>query len=95
MARARSIGEILPQYLREEGLETPLLCKQVVERWSELMGPMVAGMTRSVEVENGVLRLRMNNAALRAQLFEQRFELVQRINEKMGAQVITDVRLLG
>lgn len=90
-----SIGDLLTTYLREQGLEKPLLERQVVERWSEIMGPTVAQMTRSVEVENGMLRVRLSNAALRAQLFECRRELVKKINETMGSDVIHDVRLLG
>ena len=34
-----SIGDLLTTYLREQGLEKPLLERQVVERWSEIMGP--------------------------------------------------------
>lgn len=90
-----SIGDLLTTYLREQGLEKPLLERQVVERWPEIMGPTVAQMTRSVEVENGMLRVRLSNAALRAQLFECRRELVKKINETMGSDVINDVRLLG
>lgn len=90
-----SIGDLLTSYLREQGLEKPLLERQVVERWPEIMGPTVAQMTRSVEVENGMLRVRLSNAALRAQLFECRRELVKKINETMGSNVINDVRLLG
>lgn len=90
-----SIGDLLTTYLREQGLEKPLLERQVVERWPEIMGPIVAQMTRNVEVENGMLRVRLSNAALRAQLFECRRELVKKINETMGSDVINDVRLLG
>lgn len=90
-----SIGDLLTTYLREQGLEKPLLERQVVERWPEIMGPIVAQMTRNVEVENGMLRVRLSNAALRAQLFECRRELVKKINETMGSEVINDVRLLG
>lgn len=90
-----SIGDLLTTYLREQGLEKPLLERQVVERWPEIMGPTVAQMTRSVEVENGILRVRLSNAALRAQLFECRRELVKKINETIGSDVINDVRLLG
>lgn len=91
--KASSIGDILVQYLREEGLEKPLLERQVVARWSEIMGPTVAQMTRSVEMENGMLIVSLSNAALRAQLFECRRQLIRKINDAMQAEVVRDVRL--
>lgn len=92
---AQPIGDLLTSYLRESGLEKPLLERQVVEKWPELMGPMVARLTRSVELTNGVLKVRISSAALKAQLFENRRELVAKLNDVVGAHVIDDVRLLG
>ncbi len=93
--RTQSIGELLSDYLRETGLEKPLLERQVVEKWPEVMGPMIARLTRSVELKNGVLMVRISSAALKAQLFECRRELVEKLNNAVGAHVIDDVRLLG
>ena len=59
------------------------------------MGPTVARLTRSVEVENGVLILHISSAALKAQLFENRFELVAKLNEAVGGNVLRDCRILG
>ena len=92
---AQPIGDLLTTYLRESGLEKPLLERQVVEKWPELMGPMVARLTRSVELTNGMLKVRISSAALKAQLFENRRELVAKLNEAVGAHIIDDVRLLG
>lgn len=92
---AQSIGEALAQYLRENGLEKPLLERRVVELWPQVMGETVARLTRSVEVTNGVLYVRLSSAALRSQLFEIRFDLVRKMNEAVGNDgVISDVRLL-
>ena len=92
---AQPIGDLLTTYLRESGLEKPLLERQVVEKWPELMGPMVARLTRSVELTNGMLIVRISSAALKAQLFENRRELMAKLNDAVGAHVIDDVRLLG
>ncbi|MBQ2608541.1 MAG: DUF721 domain-containing protein [Paludibacteraceae bacterium] len=95
--RGRSIqlGEVLGDYLRESGLEKPVLETRVVSLWPEIMGPTVARLTRSVEVENGVLILHISSAALKAQLFENRFELVAKLNEAVGGNVLRDCRILG
>ena len=67
----------------------------MVSLWPEIMGPTVARLTRSVEVENGVLILHISSAALKAQLFENRFELVAKLNEAVGGNVLRDCLILG
>ena len=94
-ANSMSVSEALVAFLRESGLEQPVLEVQVEEVWSQVMGETVVHLTRSVEVKNGVLMVYVNSAALKAQLFENRFELVRKLNEAVGAPVIKRCRILG
>ena len=90
-----NITDALVDYLRESGLEQSVLEVQIEEVWPQVMGETVAKLTRSVEVKDGMLIVHLNSAALKAQLFENRFELVRKLNEAVGAQVIRDCRILG
>jgi predicted nucleic acid-binding Zn ribbon protein len=90
-----SIGEALVSYIRETGLEQSVLDVQIEEVWPKVMGETVRKLTRSVEVKDGVLVVRVNSAALKAQLFENRFELVRKLNEAVGAPALRDCRILG
>lgn len=90
-----SLDEAVIGFLRESGLEQSVLDVQVEEAWPHVMGDMVNSLTRSVEVKNGVLIVRVSSAALKAQLFENRFELVSKLNEAVGAKAIRDCRILG
>ena len=89
------IGDAIIQYLRENNLEQSVLDVQIEEIWQQVMGDVVNRLTRSVEVRDGVLYVRVNSAALKTQLFENRFELVRRLNEAVGANAIRDCRILG
>ena len=89
------LTEAIVNYLRESGLEKSVLEVQVEEAWPQVMGDVVTRLTRSVEVKDGVLYVRVNSAALKAQLFENRFELVRKLNEAVGAEVLKDCRILG
>ena len=89
------LGEALVEFLRDSGLEQSVLEVQIVEAWPKVMGDVVTHLTRSVEVKEGMLIVRVNSAALKTQLFENRFELVRKLNEAVGAQVIRDCRILG
>ncbi len=89
------LTEAIVGFLRETGLEQQVLEVQMEEIWPSVMGETVAKLTRSVEVKNGMLYVKVNSAALKTQLFENRFELVRKLNEAVGAQVIRDCRILG
>lgn len=90
-----SISEALVSFLRESGLEQSVLDVQIEELWPQVMGETVRKLTRSVEVKNGLLVVHVNSAALKAQLFENRFELVKKLNDAVGAPAIRDCRILG
>lgn len=94
-ANSVSIGEALISFIRESGLEQSVLDVQIEEVWPKVMGETVRKLTRSVEVRDGVLIVRVNSAALKAQLFENRFELVHKLNEAVGAPALRDCRILG
>ena len=95
MGKSVAIGDALISYLRESGLEQSVLDVQIEEVWPKVMGDVVNQLTRKVEVKDGVLYVHVNSAALKAQLFENRFELVRKLNEAVGAEAIRDCRILG
>jgi len=95
VGQTTSISEALIAYLRENELEQSVLDVQIEEVWPKVMGETVKRLTRSVEVRNGVLYVYVNSAALKAQLFENRFELVRKLNEAVGAPALKDCRILG
>lgn len=94
-ANTLSITDALVEYLRESGLEQSVLDVQIEEIWPQVMGETISKLTRSIEVKDGRLIVHVNSAALKAQLFENRFELVRKLNEAVGAPAIKDCRILG
>ena len=95
MKGAMSISDALVDYLRESGLEQSVLDMQIEQVWPRVMGETVTKLTRSIEMRDGMLIVHVNSAALKAQLFENRFELVRKLNEAVGANAIRDCRIVG
>ena len=80
------------QAMREQGLETPLNQKRLVEAWPEVAGPVIARYTLNTYIYNQTLFVRLSNPALRSDLSMMRQELVKKLNDYVGEQIITDVR---
>ncbi len=78
--------------MREQGLETPLQQKRLVEAWPRIAGEVIANYTLNTFIYNQTLYVRLSNPALRADLSMRRQELTQKLNAFVGEQVITDVR---
>ena len=78
--------------MREQGLETPLNQKRLVDAWPEVAGPVIARYTLNTYIYNQTLFVRLSNPALRSDLSMMRQELVKKLNDYVGEQIITDVR---
>ena len=89
----KSINDLLNMYLRHEGLETPLLQKRAIDAWDNLMGDMITRYTGEKFIKNQTLYVKIINPALRQDLSMMITRIVQRINQAVGSQVITDVKV--
>ena len=88
---AESIGDVIRQFLRQEGLETPLNERRIITAWPEVMGLGIARYTGDLFVKNGILYVQLKSPALRSNLMMGRDALVKRLNDFVGAQVIQGV----
>ena len=86
------IKDIILKNLRDQGLETPLLQKRLIDSWPEVMGEAIASYTADLFIRNQTLFVHLTNPALRMELSMQRQDIVRRLNEHVGNQVIADVR---
>ena len=90
--KVESLRDVLLRTLREQGLETPLKQKRLVEAWPQIAGPGIARYTLNTYIYNQTLYVRLSNPSLRADLSMRRQEFTQKLNDVVGEQVITDVR---
>jgi predicted nucleic acid-binding Zn ribbon protein len=88
----QSITDLVMRNLRVQGLETPLLQKRLIDSWPEVAGEMIARYTTEVFIHNQTLYVRLSMPALRAELSMRRADFVNRLNEHVGAQIISDIR---
>ncbi len=88
----QALGDLLSQYLRQTGIETPLLQHQLLNQWKQVAGEQVDKYTEEKYIRNQTLFIKISHAALRADLNMMRRQLTQRLNDSVGSMVITDIR---
>ncbi len=84
-------GDVLRSVLRVQGLESPLNEMHLVDAWPEVVGSVAMRYTSNVFIKNQTLHVQLTSAVLRQELSMRKTVLVKQLNEKAGAQVITDI----
>ena len=86
------LDDVLQKLLRQEGLETPLMQKRLIDAWGEVAGSVVEKYTGDKFIKNQTLFVKILNPALRADLSMMKQRLVDKLNAKVGSRQIIDIR---
>ena len=60
----------------------------VVNTWREMLGPTMVRYSEGEVFENGALKVRIKSSVLRNDLFMQRTELIKKLNQQLGRQIV-------
>ncbi|MBG6235399.1 putative nucleic acid-binding Zn ribbon protein [Pedobacter sp. CAN_A7] len=66
----------------------------VVALWPEIMGVAIANRTTQIYVSNQKLFVRIESSVIKNELLMVRTGIIQKINERTGSEVITDLIFL-
>lgn len=93
MRRSKSepLSTLIGEFLRQEGLESPLNQHRLIDSWPKVVGPTIARYTGEVFIKNQTLYVKVKSAPLRNDLMMGRTNLVRQLNQHIGAQVIADI----
>ena len=88
---SEAVGDLIRQFLRQQGLESPLNEYRLIAGCEHVMGPIIARYTKEVIIRNQTLYVQLTSPVIRQELHMQRRELTARLNAYAGAQVIVDI----
>ena len=88
-----TLDDVVNQFLRREGLETPLQQRRLIDSWGKVAGCVVEKYTGEKFIKNQTLYVKIYNPALRSDLSMMRSELVRKLNAEIGSMLITDVKI--
>lgn len=90
-SKSETLDTLIGEFLRQEGLESPLNQYRLVDSWPKVVGPTIARYTGEVFIKSQTLFVKVKSAPLRNDLMMGRTNLVRQLNQHIGAQVITDI----
>jgi len=88
------IGGLISGYLDSLGLAERLGKQEAVLQWPEIAGPRIASETEALKVEGDTLVVKVQKAAWRQQLTFLKAELLAKLDSKLGAGCIKDIRFI-
>ena len=86
-----SIQEAIQQFLSKSRLKSGIQSLRIEEIWEEVMGKTIAKYTDKIQLINHTLYISTNLAPLKNELIFQKEKIIQRVNEALGEQLVTEV----
>lgn len=87
----QTIKDLLQQFVEQSGKKQVFDEQRVLTLWAEKMPASITAQTRCISIQQGVLKLKTTNAALRFQLMATKSELMEQLNSWVGAPVVKDI----
>jgi predicted nucleic acid-binding Zn ribbon protein len=88
---SEKLQNVIYQYLCENGLETPLNEFRATQAWSSIVGPAISKYTTDIKIYNQTMFVSISSSVVRNELLMKRTTLIKRVNDHVGAQVITQI----
>ncbi|HEX5024744.1 MAG TPA: DUF721 domain-containing protein [Agriterribacter sp.] len=86
-----SMGDAMKQFLKKSKLKGSVQALQITDIWGELMGKTIARYTDKIQIINRTLFIATTVAPLKNELMFQREKIIQRVNEALGENLITEI----
>lgn len=92
-SHTRLIKEVIADFLKENKLEQGFQEQEMIKLWYQITGKMVASNTRSVDIRNRKMIVRLGSSVVRNELNMIRDGLLKELNSKFPKPVIDEIIL--
>jgi len=86
---ADGLRDVFAEYRMEEKLDIV----EIRERWSEIMGGAISNKTASMNLNNGILTIKITSSVLLQELSFAKDKIKSHLNEALKKDIIKDVIL--
>ncbi len=92
MGEARPINQLIYQFLKSIGIKGKIEENFAIVYWDAVVGNEIARQTEPFRVTDGTLYVKVADTVWRNELHFLKNEIIQKLNEKVGKQIITDIK---
>lgn len=85
------LKEVIDKLMKAYGMEAKMKEFDIINSWSELMGPAVAHRTKEISIRNKILYLKIDSSVMREELLVGKQIIIDRINDFSGKKMIEDI----
>lgn len=85
------LKDLIHEFVAKSGKQQLFAEKAVMQNWQEYVGEMCAKQSTCVSLKNGVLKVKVPNAALRFELSRRKSMIIERINADYAIPVVKDI----
>jgi predicted nucleic acid-binding Zn ribbon protein len=86
-----SMKDALKNFLNQSRLKGEVQALQIEEVWERLMGKTISRYTESIKIIHQTLFITTNVAPLKNELVFQKENIIKRVNEALGENVVKEV----
>lgn len=90
---SQALGEVIQRYLEALDIEDKLKEVRLIKSWESLVGKMISNKTKKIYIKDKKLFVYLNSSIARNELSMVRDDLVKRLNEQAGGEIIEDIVL--
>ena len=82
-----NLKELIGRFVSQSGKQHLMDKQMLFERWPEYVGPMCAQFSKCLDLRNGILIVKVWNAALKFELFGHKSQIIKKIEADFGPMV--------
>ena len=92
--RASKISDLIPAFMKEQGLDEKLWQQALLNEWPQLVGEQVARRARPGKIQNRLLTIFVTNSVWLSELNRNgKPQMLKNLQARFGPDLIRDIRL--
>ena len=88
------IGGTLKKLIKKEGFENEINQQKAIDLWGDVVGQKIRENTEPVEVQFGVMIIKVKNSVWKQELQFQKEDMIKSLNKKLTKTTIRDLRFI-
>lgn len=88
----KSLGDAIETVLRVYGLENGIRQYDAMRQWNEIVGEEISKVSSALDVNDNILYVKVKSMTWRTELQFQKMQILAKIENRFGKNVIKDIR---